>query len=223
MKLTCHVINLDCKKEQYDHFTKTWEKYFSINRISAIDAKKQTKLNSKMCCKRSHLNLMKELVNKPTEDNFFIIMEDDVQPTEHFDKYWKDIYSYIKENHNYSFISLDLFLNLDKKRNQNVLENYNDILYRYTKSRNFGFTIYNKNYLTSFVKSSQYNELYENLIDPLDMTMTHDESLVKLTPKRLLVRQRTDKPSSIALNRHYIRHYDNWYDETDKILLNGCN
>ena len=220
-KIDCYVINLDRKKKDYERFQENWNKYFNIKRISSIDHK-NCELKGIECCKKTHLDLMKKIILKnENDDNFIIIAEDDVYPTESFDNYWEKILNFIKNNKNnvnYDLIHLDILLNLDKKNNS--ISEYNDIFFTYSKGRNAAFMIYNKRFLKEFVNSEKFNEHYKKLDQALDFKegFTFDNNLKKLTCKELIVRQYTDKISEITGDRGYIRHYDKWYDETSDIL-----
>ena len=115
IKPDCYVINLDRKKKDYERFKENWNKYFNIKRISAIDSE-NCELTGQKCCKKTHLDLMKKIIlENENDDKFIIITEDDVYPTESFDKYWNKILDFIKNNVNYDLIHLDILLNLDKK------------------------------------------------------------------------------------------------------------
>lgn len=220
----CYVINLDRKKSNYETFKKDWKKYFNINRISAID-NKTCQLSGKQCLKKTTLDLIKKLALDNKDNNkYIIIAEDDVYPTEKFDKYWNKILNFIKVNNNYDLIHLDIIMNLDplihRGRINNSVSEFNDIFFKYSKGRNTGFIIYNKLFLNKFINSTKFNEYYNDLNTPLDQKpgFTFDQTLTKLTCKELIVRQYTDKISEITGSRHYIRNYDKWYDETNNIL-----
>jgi GR25 family glycosyltransferase involved in LPS biosynthesis len=219
-KINCYVINLDCQISEYSKFINVWDKYLNITRVSAIDSHNND-MNGKECCKKSHLDLMKiSILNDKNDDPFIIIMEDDVYPTECFDKYWYKIINFINNlKNNYDFIHLDIILNLDIKNNS--LEEHNNFLYEYKKGRNAGFMIYNKKFLTKFINSDAFDNHYMNLKQPLDYKqgLTFNINYKKLTCKELIVRQRTDKISTITNDRCYIQHYDEWYDKTNDYFL----
>lgn len=216
-KIDCYVINLENKKEEYNKFKLIWEKYFNIIRFNAIEPNNNN-LTNKECCKLSHLNLMRDLV-KNGNNKFYIIMEDDVYPTELFNEYFNLIIDFAtNEKSKYDFIHLDIFLNLDNKIN-NCVKKYNDIFYEYYKGRNMGFMIYNSSFLNSFVNSPEFEKEFKNSNCPLDVIITHSHKFLKLTPKRIIVRQFTNKKSSIPENKRYTINYDNWYDISDKYLI----
>jgi hypothetical protein len=139
-------------------------------------------------------------------------MEDDVYQTSNFtNSIWNEIISFINDTNNkWDFITLDPILGVDLK---NKLERYSDLFFKIDCFLSTGMIIYNRNFFKNNISILKSYPV-------LDTSMTHNKDFIKLTYKKLLVRQYTDKPSSVSgiINTDY---YNNWWNETEDILKNA--
>jgi hypothetical protein len=156
-----------------------WSNVFNLKRFAAIDAKKK-KISTNTACKESHLAVIESLKNI-TGQKFHLVAEDDVYRTAEFADMWPEILKFAEEDPNYDIIALDPILNKD---NCHIQEHTNPHLYNVSKFRNMGFVIYSHKFITN-VDLTNYGK-YWGL---LDMTMTRDPKVKKVTPRKLCIRQ----------------------------------
>ena len=145
---------------------------------------------------------------------YFIVIEDDIYQTSNFtDTIWNEILTFINikdDNIKWDFITFDPILGLDK----NNFSKYSNIFLKIDCFRSMGMVIYNGEF---------FKDNYKRIpvYAPLDMTMTQNSEFIKLTYKKLLVRQYTDKSSTICEGMD-TAHYDDYWNKTESIL-EMCN
>ncbi len=183
----------------------TWAGIFNLKRISAVDSKIHG-IAGYEGCKLSHFNLMKELINR--EEPYQIVLEDDVYPTPAFKSIWPKLLLFLNSNRNdWDFIGLDPFVHFEKPS----LEVFTPELFKVSAFRNMGGLIYR----TAFIKEKLDSILSIESVDyPIDMTFTHSDKFIKLTPQYLIMRQRVDKISQISGNL-YVACCNQYYDNTE--------
>lgn len=200
-----YCINLDKDDSKMRQIYKDWSHLLDIERFSAVKA--SDTITGREACAKSHQEVYRKIakLNVP----FCIIMEDDVYCTKNFDKrLWDRIIWFSGTQSGWDMISLDPVLGFDCK----VVTKFNGLFCTIEKFRGTGMIIYK----TDFVRK-HLNSL-TNFKGAIDMTVTHNPSFIKLTPCKLIVRQYTDKPSATSLASG-TTHYDRFWDETEKILL----
>jgi hypothetical protein len=204
IKPIAYCINLNDKPTNIERIYKDWSKYLDIKRVSA-------RTGGSNGCLLSHLTLFQQFAN--LDEPYFIVMEDDVYQTLNFsDAIWNKILTFINNKDNnikWDFITFDPFIGLDK----NNFTQYSDMFYKINCFRSMGMVIYN-----GYFFKNNYKKI--PVYAPLDMTMTHNNEFIKLTYKKLLVRQYTDKVSTIFDGD--TKHYDEYWDKTEYIL-DMCN
>ena len=215
-KPVANCINLDRQPEKYEEVKKEMGDVFDIKRISAIDGKLQN-ISGIKAIYDTNIELFKNSLN--SDEPYLIIIEDDIYKSDNFHYYWSKILDFINKEENkdsWDFISLDFFLlNLDSPK----IEVYNDFLYKVSKSRSAGCTIYNKNFIKkniNYLKS--FDKCSELLMHCLDMTMKHDERFIKLIPKDLILKQIVNKFSETA--GFVTSNYEDLYKETIEYIKN---
>ena len=222
-RLHVYCINLDREPEKFLKIKQEFDNYFEIERVSAIDASIESvtgfealfKTNIKLFKKIIQTKLEEEEEDKEVKEvkedinnNYVIILEDDVYKCPDFDEYFPKIYEFINNKENgdkWDFITLDNFLNFEKPK----MEIYNDFLYKIDKSRMAGFMIYNINFLKKNID-------YLSDCKILDMSMKHNPDFIQLIPNKILVKQIVDKVSGTCLQN--TKHYENYYKETEKYM-----
>lgn len=215
-KPIANCINLDRQPKKYHEVKKEMSDVFEIKRISAIDGKKENITGIKALYK-TNIELFKNSLN--SNDPYLIIIEDDIYKSDRFNYYWPKILNFINNKENkdsWDFISLDFFLlNLDSPK----IEVYNDFLYKVSKSRSTGCTIYNTNFIKkniNYLKSFEESDSLEGLC--LDLNMKHDERFIKLIPKDLILKQIVNKFSETA--GFVTSNYEDLYKETIEYIKN---
>lgn len=199
-------INLDRCPERWIKIQEDWSDILKLERYSAIDGSSIGK-SGRYAIRETTKLVFSSLLNY--SGKYIIIIEDDIYKTKNFSlDIWNSILEFVETNNNWSFITLDPFLCFDNCK----LEVFNDIFYKISNFRAAGFIIYN----IDFIKNNIQYLL--NINKPFDISMTYNNKFVKLTPKKLLVRQYTNKVSTTA-NR-IMDIYDTYWNKTIRILNN---
>jgi len=194
-----YCINLDTQKKNIENIYNDWSKYLNIERVSA-------ELGGRIGCRLSHIKLFERL--KELDDPYFIVMEDDVYPTKNFNEnIWNNILEFITNNNTWDMITFDPLLHFDCKS----IENFSDMFFKIDKFRSAGMIIYNGNFF-----KKNFNNI-KKINTSLDVTMTHNKNFIKLTYKKLLVRQYTNK-GSLTSNSSSTTCYDNFWNKTENLL-----
>jgi len=198
-------INLDKDDSKMRQIYKDWSHLLDIERVSAVKA--SDTITSREACAKSHQEVFRKRAKLDLP--FCIIMEDDVYTTKNFDKrLWDRIIWFAGSQSEWDMISMDPVLGFDCK----VANRYNGLFCSIAKFRSTGMIIYK----TEFVRKNLGG--LTNFKGAIDMSITHNADFMKLTPCKLIVRQYTDKPSATSLASG-TKHYDRFWDETEKILL----
>jgi GR25 family glycosyltransferase involved in LPS biosynthesis len=205
MKPVAWVINLDRYPQNWARMQKDWGELFDLRRVSAIDGRAMG-IQSIRAAKRSHLQVMAECLK--TDAPYHIIMEDDVYPTRAWGDHWHTVEAFLQSGRaDWDIITMDPLLGFEKS----PLVPFTEGLFTVEKFRCMGFMIYN----ARFLKGKFIEILHTNHV--LDLTMTHNLSYTKLTPMYQLVRQYTDKVSTLC-TQGTIGFYERYFDETNDML-----
>lgn len=201
-----YCINLDSSESNMRRIVKDWSHLLNVERFSAVAASTATAVDARAACAKSHKELFKKLALR--SEPFGIIMEDDVYPTKNFDRrLWDRIIWFANTQKGWDMIALDPILHFECK----VVQKFNELFCSVNKFRSTGMILYS----TEFVKRNL--AFLTDFSGAIDMSVTHQESFLKLTPCKLIVRQYTDKPSSIS-KAATTTGYDKYWDKTEKIL-----
>jgi GR25 family glycosyltransferase involved in LPS biosynthesis len=208
-RIHAYCINLDREPEKFLKIKEEFDKYFEIERVSAIDATINNITGIEALFK-TNIQLFKKIIeHKEEEDNsYVIIIEDDIYKYPEFDEYLPKIQEFINNKENddkWDFISLDNFLNFEKPK----IDLFNEFLYKINKSRMAGFMIYNIHFL-------EKNIDYLSECEILDMSMKQNPDFIQLIPKKVLIKQIVDKISGTCLIN--TKHYEDYYNETEKYM-----
>jgi len=177
-----YCINLDRKPENYKKVCSEFKGILDITRVPAIDGK-ELGITGARALYDTSIKLFEQSIK--TDDQYLIVIEDDIYKRPKFSTYWPKIVNFITTTKTgWDFIALDFFLCLDNPK----MGHYNSFLYKVTKFRSCGFMIYNMNFLKKNLNS------FKNIF-PLDLTITYNQNYIKLIPKELIVRQHVNKVS----------------------------
>ena len=197
-------INLDRKPEQWKKIQDNWSDTLDLERFSAIDGKKMN-ITGKQALLNTTKKFFKFILNY--NEHYIILIEDDIYKTNDFNILWPDILEFLNTKTNtWSFISLDPFLCFHNC----MFENFNDIFLKVSNFRQAGFIIYR----TEFIKQNISQLLKIN--KPFDISISYNNNYIKLTPKKLLVRQYTNKVSTVNSIINY--NFDKYWTQTINIL-----
>ena len=201
---TACVINLDRCPENWTRMQETWSGIFNLIRISAVDGRAHG-IGGAQACKQSHFNLLQELVKR--EDLYQVVLEDDVYPTPAFNSLWPKIVEFLESGRNdWDFMGLDPFVHFEKP----AIEIFTPELFKVGAFRSTGSLIYR----TKFIKEKIDTILHLGP-GPIDMTFTHSNKFIKLTPQYLMMRQRVDKISQTSGDQN-VKFYNSYYDNTEE-------
>ena len=171
-----------------------WKDFLNITHFEALNSATQ-----------SHIELLKKIWNDKENEIFpIVIMEDDVFRRENFTKYWNKI----KNINNCDYITLDGFF---FEFNKDQL--YSDFL-SIKKHNAAGFIIYYKYFFDRF--NTQEELLNFIGYDVIDIDFTHNENVIKYTPKEQICRQIVSKISSTA--NTYTEKYLEYYNSAEEDL-----
>ena len=210
-----YCINLDREARKFLKIKAEFDNYFEIERVSAIDASIESITGIEALFK-TNIQLFQKIIQtkleeqEKKENNYVIILEDDVYKCPDFDAYFPKIVEFINNKENdlkWDFISLDNFLNFENPK----MEIYNDFLYKIDKSRMAGFMIYNIHFLKKNID-------YLSECKILDMSMKHNPDFIQLIPNKILIKQIVDKVSGTCLQN--TKHYEDYYKETEEYIKN---
>lgn len=201
------VVNLDRCTENWARIQHDWKDTFDLQRVSAVDAT-IVRISGQAACRQSHLNLLRTLAAAPHAP-YHIVMEDDVYKTAEWDILWPKLRQFLDEGRtDWDFIGLDPFLGFDSP----TLQKFTDILVLSSAFRNTGFIIWNG---LSLQKSISLLE--SNTGGAIDMLICRHPAFTKLIPSTLMVRQYTNKASTISCDTD-MSIYIKYYNDTVKIL-----
>jgi GR25 family glycosyltransferase involved in LPS biosynthesis len=202
-----YCINLDREPEKFLKIKEEFDKYFEIERVSAIDADINN-ITGIEALFQTNIQLFKKIIEYNEDNTYAIIIEDDIYKCHEFDEYFPKIQEFInnKENNDkWDFISLDNFLNFEKPK----MDIFNDFLYKINKSRMAGFIIYNIHFLKKNID-------YLSECEILDMNMKQNTYFIQLIPQKVLIKQIVDKVSGTCLIN--TKHYEYYYIETEEYM-----
>jgi hypothetical protein len=201
------VINLDRCAENWARIQRDWCDTFDLRRVSAVDAV-TAGITGQAACRQSHLTLLHTLAaGSPAP--YHIVIEDDVYKTAEWDTLWSQLRQFLDEGRaDWDLMGLDPLLGWDSP----ALQNFTSILLQSSAFRNTGFLIYNGKSLKKLI-----DIVGSRGGGAIDMLMCRSPALTKVVPRSLMVRQYTDKPSTISGNPS-TSFYNRWYDDTVKIL-----
>ena len=186
-KLDAYCINLRNKHNNMLFINKEWSNFLNVKRFIALDT-----------ASKSHYKILTTIWNNRNTIKFpIVIIEDDVFRRNNFTKYWNEL----KNIDNADYVAFDAFFLKPSKYQDGINKHFISLL----QHRMMGFTVYYKRFFDRF-----------NTPDdiamgggPIDMVMTHNESLIKLTPNEQVVRQIVSKMSSTAnsTTNKYLDYY----------------
>ena len=201
------VINLDRCAENWARIQRDWCDTFDLRRISAVDAV-AAGITGQAACRQSHLTMLHTLAAGPPAA-YHIVLEDDVYKTAEWEILWPQLQQFLEERRtDWDLMSLDPLLGWDSP----VLQKFTPAVLQTSAFRSTGFLVYNGNSLMKLIDIAGSRSG-----GAIDMLMCRSPSLTKVVPRSLMVRQYTDKPSTIS-GKPSTSFYNRWYDDTEKIL-----
>lgn len=215
--ISAYVLNLDRREDRWLHMQREWGNTFSLRRFSATDASANGPTSRRAignAIKDTHLRALSSIQEEARqEEQFFIVLEDDLVKTPVFDTMWLNVLEFLRSEQNlepWDMITLDPILLLDS---HNVRRSSNEFMLRLDSFRSMGFMIYSRPFVMSFDPSRVSGHC------ALDMTLTHSQQYRKLTPVKLCARQ--TEFASDRVSQREMEKYRKYYDETELILASN--
>lgn len=213
---TAFVINLDREKNKWNTIVRSFPE-LNLQRISAIDGTVKG-VRGKYALLMTSLNLFSAFL-KDSNLPYYMVLEDDIYKTEHWPVLWPAVVNFLLDNTTtWDILTLDPFLGFGSTISH--LHN-STVMYQISSFRSMGFVIYSKQFVHRHLRGiidTLFQGLRHGGVLPLDMSISNDTRFVKLTPQKLLVRQRVNKKSNTA--NKATPHYESYYERT-KWLLNN--
>ena len=206
MEIFC--INLDCDTEKFKKIELEFGSLFTITRISAIDGRFRMDdgfLGGVRALAQTNIDILESFLI--SDKKYIIIIEDDIYKLDEFDKYWMQVLLFINDEANrWDFIKLE---NILLRRDRPQLTPVNNYLSRVSCSRNTGFVIYSREFVTNNID-------YIRNCTCFDLQLTHNTNFIQLIPNVIICKQYVDKFSNTAMKN--TKHYEKFYNETEDIL-----
>lgn len=204
-----YVINLASRPERWKQMQQSFPE-FNLKRVEAVDASLQG-ITVIEAIKLSHLQLLEsfKLIDAP----YFIVAEDDICKTEHYEMYWTRVVDFITHSEGWDMIALDGFFYWDNwittLTRMNRFSYKHPGLVKIDKFRNLGCVVYSKDCIDRLCASK-----YLKIPLPIDMTLSCDSTFIKYTPAQHIIHQ----PPGFSNNTNIFIDHSVMYSKNDQFM-----